>query len=75
MEFMRDSGIQFIERCKIYEGLLEELKVDPAEKKLAEYKEVCLNHVSRIDDIDSRPVGRGGGGGGPGRPLKRLLDG
>jgi len=50
---------------------ISELKVDPLEKKLAQCKQKCLNHVSRIQDIrypknllDYRPIGRR-----PGRPL------
>jgi len=32
------------------EDILEELKVDPVEKKLAQYKQKWLNHVSRMED-------------------------
>jgi hypothetical protein len=31
--------------------ILEELKVDPYEKKLTQYKQKWLNHVSRMEDI------------------------
>jgi hypothetical protein len=50
------------------ENILEELKDDPVENKLAQYKQKLLNHVSRMEDItytkqlDYRPIGRGGGG-------------
>jgi hypothetical protein len=59
------------------EDTSEDLKVDPAEKKLALYKQKLLNHVSRMEDItyhkqllDYRPIRRR-----PVRPLKRQLDG
>jgi hypothetical protein len=31
--------------------ILEELKMDPIKKKLAQYKQKLLNHVSRMEDI------------------------
>jgi hypothetical protein len=33
------------------EGILEQVKIDPVEKKLAQYKQKYLNYVSRIEDI------------------------
>jgi hypothetical protein len=33
------------------EDILEEIKVDPLEKKLAEYKQKLLNHVNRMKNI------------------------
>jgi len=33
------------------EYILEELKVDPVEKKLAQYKQKLLNNITRMDDI------------------------
>jgi hypothetical protein len=30
---------------------LEEIKVDPVENKLVQYKQEQLNHVSRLEDI------------------------
>jgi len=33
------------------EDVLEELKVDPVEKKLLQYKQSCLHHVSVMVDI------------------------
>jgi hypothetical protein len=33
------------------EDSLEELKVDPVEKKLAQYKQERLHHASRMEDI------------------------
>jgi hypothetical protein len=61
------------------EDILEEFKVNPAEK-LAQYKQKWLNHVSRMEDIrypkqllDYRPIGRRRRR--PRRTLKRPLDG
>jgi hypothetical protein len=46
------------------EDILEEAEVEPVEKKLAQYKQKWLNHVSRMEDsrytkqlLDYRPVG------------------
>jgi hypothetical protein len=47
------------------DDISEELKIQPVEKKLAQYKWNSLNHVSSVEDIrqpqqplDDRPVGR-----------------
>jgi hypothetical protein len=55
--------------------MLEEIKVDPVKKKLTQYKQKLLNHVTRMEDSrypeqfpDYLPIGIG-------RPLKRPLDG
>jgi hypothetical protein len=68
--------IQFITPQK-NEAILEEINVDPVEKKLAENKHKWLNHVSRKEYIRYPEqllyywrIGRR-----PERPLKRLLDG
>jgi len=54
----------------------EELKLDSVKKKLAQYKQKCFNHVSRMEDIgypqhvlNYTSIKRR-----PGRTLKRLLD-
>jgi len=59
------------------ENILQELKVDSAEKKLAQCTQKWLNHVSRMEDIrypkqllDYRPIGRGRPGRSIGRPLE-----
>jgi len=58
------------------DNILDELKVDEVEKKVAQYKEMRLNHVSRMEGIryprrllDYRPMGTR-----PGRLLKRRLN-
>jgi len=68
----RTAGYSSLDRRR-NEDILEELKVDPAGKKLAQYKQKWLNNVSRIEALrypklllDSRPVGRRRG-----PPLKR----
>jgi hypothetical protein len=75
MKFMGQSRIKFIGPQKIWIYIWEELKVDPVQKKLAQYKLKWLNRVSRMEDIrypkqllDYGPLRR------PGRPLKTLLD-
>jgi hypothetical protein len=75
---MRSTAGYIILNYRRIEDTLEELKVDPVKKKLAQYKQKCLIHVRRLEDIrypkqllDYRPNGRRR----PGRPLKRLLDG
>jgi hypothetical protein len=35
------------------EDILENLTADEVEKKLAQYKEKCLNHFSRMEDTRS----------------------
>jgi hypothetical protein len=51
-------------------------KVEPVAKKVSQFKQKRLNHVSRIEvvrlsqQLDYRPTGRR-----PGRPLKRPVDG
>jgi len=72
MEFMRNTADYILLDHRISEDI-----VDPVETKLAQYKEKCLNHVNRIQDIchskqlpDFRPVQAR-----PGRPIKRLRDG
>jgi len=59
---------------RINEDILEEL----VKKKLAQYKQKCLNHFSRMEYIrypkqilDYYPIGRRAAG----QPLKRELDG
>jgi len=52
--------------------------VDPVEKKLAQYKQKLLNHISKTEDIRNAkqyPDYRQGGRRGQGRKLKRLIDG
>jgi len=78
MKFMRRiTGYSLLDHKK-NEDILEELKVDPIENKLAQYKQKWLNHVSRMKNIrypsqilDCRSIGRRR----TGRSLKRLLDG
>jgi hypothetical protein len=60
---------------------LEDIKVVPVEKKLAQYEQEWLNHTSRMEDIgypkqliQSRRIG-GGGRRRRIRPLEILLDG
>jgi hypothetical protein len=51
MKFMRHTA-----RCSLLdhrrnEVILGEYKADIAGKKLAQYKEKCLNHISKMEDI------------------------
>lgn len=45
------SRIQLLDHRR-NEGVLEELKVDPAERTLTQYKQKWWNHVSRMEDKD-----------------------
>jgi uncharacterized protein (DUF2252 family) len=64
MEMMRRrAGCSSLERSR--NDVLEERKVDPVEKKLVQYKQEWLNHVSRMEGIrypkqlhDYEPIGR-----------------
>jgi hypothetical protein len=47
---MRRTVGEFI-RPQESEDILEEIKVDPVEKELAQYKQKWLNHISRMEDI------------------------
>jgi hypothetical protein len=76
MKFMRRTAGYSLLDHRRNEDILEELRVDPVKKKLAQCKQKCLNHVSRMEDIrypkeipDYRPVGRR-----LGRPLNRPQD-
>jgi hypothetical protein len=40
--------------CSQILDALEEIKVDLQEKKLAQYKQKCLNYISRLDDVDNQ---------------------
>jgi hypothetical protein len=51
MKFMRRTAEYSLLDHRRNEDILEELKVDSVEKKLARYKQKWLNHVSKIDDI------------------------
>jgi hypothetical protein len=77
---LKTTEMNVVKRTARYSllDILEELNVDPVDEQLAQYKQKCLNHVRRMEDIrypkqilDYRPIGRRR----PGRPLKRLLDG
>jgi hypothetical protein len=91
MKFMRSTtGYSSLDHRR-NEDVLEELKVDPVEKKLAQYKQKWLNHVSRTEDIrypeqflNNRPIvrypeqflnNRSIERRRPGRQLKGLLEG
>jgi hypothetical protein len=51
MKFTRcPAGYRLLDRGRNAD-ILQELKVDPAESKLAQYKEAYLNRVSRTEDI------------------------
>jgi len=51
MKYMRlKAGYNFIVH-RINCNILEELKVNSIEKKLAQYKEKLLNHVNRMENI------------------------
>jgi hypothetical protein len=51
MKFMRlSAGYSLLDQRRT-EYILKELKVDPAEKKLAQYKQKWLNNVSRLEDV------------------------
>jgi hypothetical protein len=59
------------------QDIQEGIKVEPVDRKLAQYKQKRLNQVSRMEDVRypkhflvCQPVGRRRRG----RPLKRLLD-
>jgi hypothetical protein len=51
MKFMTCTGWYFLLDHRRNEDILEELKVHPVEKKLAECKQNLINHISRMDDI------------------------
>jgi hypothetical protein len=48
MNFMRHTAGYSLLDHRRNEDILEEFNVDPIEKKLAQCKQKCLNHVSRI---------------------------
>jgi hypothetical protein len=50
MKFIRRSRIQFFGRRR-NEDVFEELKVDPIEKKLAQYKQNWFGNVSRMKTL------------------------
>jgi len=50
MKFTRRTAGYSLLGHKRNETILEELKVDSVEKKLAQYKQKWLNHDSRIED-------------------------
>jgi hypothetical protein len=66
MKFMRRAaGYSLLDRRR-NENVLEEIRVDSVENKLAQYKQKWFDHVSRWEDIrypkrllDYRNVGRG----------------
>jgi hypothetical protein len=51
MKFIRHTAGYSLLDNRRNKDLLEELKVDPIEKKLAQYKQKWLNHVRRMKDI------------------------
>ena len=76
MKFFRTAGYTHFDD-KRNEEILEELKVEPVDKKLNRYKSNSLRHITRINNngmpkimMNCRPVGRRR----LGRPLNRLLD-
>jgi hypothetical protein len=71
----RKARYSLLERSR--NDVLEERKVDPVEKKLVQYKQEWLNHVSRMEGIrypkqlhDYGPIGRRISG----QTLKRRLN-
>jgi len=51
MKFMRSTAGYSLLDNRRNECILEELKVDPVEKKLAQHKQKWLNNITRMDDI------------------------
>jgi ABC-type ATPase involved in cell division len=51
MKFMRSRAGCIFSDHRRHEDILEELKVDSVEKKLAQYKQKCFNHICSMEDI------------------------
>jgi hypothetical protein len=51
IKFIRGTAKYSLLDCRRDENILEELKVDPVETELAQYRRNWLNHVSRMEDI------------------------
>jgi hypothetical protein len=74
----RTAGYNLLDHRR-NEDILEELRIEPSEKKLKQYKQKWLNQVNRLEDLidtpkqllNYRPIGRRR----PGRLLKRQLEG